>query len=149
MDFLKKIKYAIDFNKAFLDNGKKKYENSLLLLEKHRNLAFKYRNNIPDYFILYAENLAMLKRLKESEKYFLEAMKILEETTIFNNDEINYLKSYLISWIQFLKNDKYFKSYKFKKLVNSEFEFDLGNVRKSLQINFPLDFSDITYDKAD
>ena len=143
MEFLKKIKYAIDLNKAFSENGKKKYKQSLTLLEKHRELVSKYKINTPDYYILYAENLAMLKRLEESEENFLEAMKILEETTIFNNNEINYLKAYVISWIQFLKNDKHFKNYKFKELINSEFEFDLGNVRKSLQINFPLDFSDL------
>ena len=142
MEFLKKIKYAIDLNKAFSENGKRKYKQSLELLEKHKKLASKYKINIPDYYILYAENLAMLKSFKESEEYFLEAMRILEETTIFNNDEINYLKAYIISWIQFLKNDKYFKDYKLKELVDSEFEFDLANVRKSLQINFPLDFSD-------
>ena len=143
MDFFKKIKYAIDFNKAFSENGKKKYKQSLTLLEKHIKLVSKYKTNAPDYYILYAENLAMLKSFEESEKYFLEAMIILEETTIFNNDEINYLKAYIISWIQFLKNDKHFKDYKFKELINSEFEFDLANVRKSLQINFPLDFSDL------
>ena len=143
MEFLNKIKYALDVNKAFSFYEKKEYEKSLSLLEKHKNLANKYKMNTPEYFIFYAANLAMLKSFKESEEYFLEAVRILEETTIFNNDEINYLKAYIISWIQFLKNDNYFKDYKFKELINSEFEFDLANVRKSLQINFPLDFSDL------
>ncbi len=142
MDFFKKIKYAIDINKAFSLYEKGEYKKSFAILLKHKDLANKYKINMPEYFIFFAANLTMLKKFKESEKYFLEAINILEETTIFNNDERNYLKAYIIYWIKYLKNYIHFKNNEFfEKLINSELEFDLYNVRKSLQINFPLDLT--------
>ena len=140
MKFFKKIKYVIDVNKAFSKNEEREYKYSLSLLEKQKDFANKNKMNIPDFFILYAENLAMLKRYKESENYLTEAIGALEATTVFNSDEINYLKAYIISWINFLKSYKQINNNKFEELVNSEFEFDLDNVRKSLKINFPQNF---------
>ena len=140
MEFFKKIKYILDISRAFSRNEEKKYKYSLSLLEKQRDFANKNKINVPDFFILYAENLAMLKRYKESEKYFIEAISILEETTVFNSDEINYLKAYIISWIRFLESQAQINNNKFEEIVNSEFEFNTDNVRKSLKINFPQHF---------
>jgi len=66
-------------------------------------------------------------------------LKIIESTQYFNADEKNYLKTYMIPWLLFLKRHIEFKDTKLDKLISSTLEFDIDNVRKSLRINFPID----------
>jgi len=136
IDFFKKIKYSIDINRAFSKNEKGEYAQSLLLLKKHRSFAMRSKMLLPDYFILEAENLTRLKRYEDAEESFAKILGILEETPYFNSDEKNYLRAYVIAWLLFLKNHVKFKNEKIDELVNSEFEFDLNNIRKPLKINF-------------
>ena len=141
MEILNKIRYVLNLNKAFSKNEKGKYKDSISILKKLENFAKEHKDALPDYYILYGENLARLGECSKAQEYFLQSINILDTSKHFNNDEVSYLKTYLTFWIPFLEKCSEEIEEELKVLLNSEFEFDLDKVRRSLKINFPIDFA--------
>jgi len=141
MKFWTKIKLALAFQTSLNYEAENKYQKVIKTLEKYRHfIDNELSKPFSEYFILLGEAYYKITNYKLAEGYLLNALEHIENETKFNKDEKNYLKYHTYYWLYLTYTNQY-DNIKSKQCLNifERTSFDINNVRKYIQKNFPLD----------
>jgi tetratricopeptide (TPR) repeat protein len=133
---IKKLKYIYDFMKALKYDSLQQYKKALTYLEKQNGFVADNEMMWPEYYILRGEIRARIGNTNQALEDFHKAIDILDTTNYVNNDEKNYLKYYILKWLEYLSNNNRVEEY--GEILQNGDEMNIENVRYSFKTNFDI-----------